>query len=136
MKPKKALTLAVWFSFSQITVGYSLHLDGIIDSEGANGTSNSGGGSGGSILIKTVLFSGHGLIVANGGRGDGNGGGGAGGRIAAHVAWLREYAGQYTAFGGTGLLDFSMPLFSLIFSLIWLLRSPLRVSCRKELMFL
>lgn len=111
-------------------------MDGIIESEGANGTSNSGGGSGGSILIKTVLFSGHGLIIANGGSGDGNGGGGAGGRIAAHVAWLREYAGQYTASGGTGLLDFSMPLFSLIFSVIWLLRSPLRVSGRKELMFL
>ena len=87
---------------SQITVGYSLHLDGIIESEGANGTSNSGGGSGGSVLIKTIIFSGHGMVIANGGSAEGNGGGGAGGRIAVHVAWLREYSGQYTAYGGTG----------------------------------
>ena len=97
MKPQFAL-----FFVSQITIGYSLHLDGIIDSEGANGTSNGGGGSGGSVLIKTILFSGHGKIVADGGSGDGDGGGGAGGRIAVHVAWLREYSGQYTAYGGTG----------------------------------
>lgn len=86
----------------QITVGLFLHLDGIIDSEGANGTSNCGGGSGGSILIKTVQFSGHGILTVNGGSGHGNGGGGAGGRVAVHVAWLREYSGKYTAYGGLG----------------------------------
>ena len=43
------------------------------------------------------------MITADGGSGEGSGGGGAGGRIAVHVAWLREYSGQYTAFGGTGL---------------------------------
>ena len=87
---------------SQITIGLLLHLDGIIESEGANGTSNSGGGSGGSVLIKTVNFSGHGILTVNGGSGDRNGGGGSGGRIAVHVAWLREYSGLYTAYGGLG----------------------------------
>lgn len=77
-------------------------MDGIIESDGANGGSNSGGGSGGSVLIKTILFSGHGMVTADGGSGDNDGGGGAGGRIAVHVAWLREYSGQYTTYGGTG----------------------------------
>ena len=77
-------------------------MDGIIESEGANGTSNSGGGSGGSVLIKTVQFSGHGILTVNGGSGSGNGGGGSGGRIAVYVAWLREYSGLYTAYGGLG----------------------------------
>lgn len=90
------------FSLCQINIGLSLHLDGIIDNEGGNGTSNSGGGSGGSVLIKTVQFSGHGIVTVNGGSGHGNGGGGAGGRIAVHVAWLREYSGKYTAYGGLG----------------------------------
>ena len=77
-------------------------MDGIIESDGANGSSNSGGGSGGSVLIKTILFSGHGMVTADGGSGDNDGGGGAGGRIAVHVTWLREYSGQYTTYGGTG----------------------------------
>ena len=42
------------------------------------------------------------MVIANGGSAEGNGGGGAGGRIAVHVAWLREYSGKYTAYGGTG----------------------------------
>ena len=87
---------------SQISIGLFLHLDGIIESEGGDGSSNSGGGSGGSVLIKTTQFSGHGIVTVNGGSGHGNGGGGAGGRIAVHVAWLREYSGKYTAYGGLG----------------------------------
>ena len=83
-------------------------MDGIIASEGANVTSNSGGGSGGSVLIKTVQFSGHGILTVNGGSGNGNGGGGSGGRIAVHVAWLREYSGRYTAYGGLGSFRFQL----------------------------
>ena len=84
-------------------IGYSLHLDGVIENRGAHASSSSsGGGSGGSILLNVIRFSGHGKISVDGGSSHGNGGGGAGGRVAVHVAWLREYAGQYTAYGGTG----------------------------------
>ena len=79
--------------FLQVKVGNSLHLDGIIENRGADATNSGGGGSGGSILIQTVTFSGHGKINADGGRGHGNGGAGSGGRIAVHVSWLREFAG-------------------------------------------
>ena len=68
------------------------------DASGGHG----GGGSGGSVYITTVLFSGHGGISVNGGSGYGEGFGGAGGRIAVHVSWLREYAGDLTAYGGLG----------------------------------
>ncbi|KAK3755992.1 hypothetical protein QZH41_003345 [Actinostola sp. cb2023] len=70
--------------------------------EVVEGAQFSGGGSGGSILIKTTSFSGHGVITTEGGSGNGNGGGGSGGRIAVHVSWLREYAGKYIAYGGLG----------------------------------
>ena len=67
----------------------------MIDNNGGNASSNgAGGGSGGSILIKTLMFSGHGSIQVSGGDGQGSGGGGAGGRLAVHVSWLREYAGN------------------------------------------
>lgn len=85
-----------------MTIGRYIHLDGSIENKGENGASNAGGGSGGSILVKTTSFSGHGKLTAEGGSGNGNGGGGSGGRIAIHVSWLREYAGKYIAYGGTG----------------------------------
>ena len=84
-------------------VGYFLHLDGIIESEGGPASSSSsGGGSGGSVLLKVISFSGHGRISVNGGNSHASGGGGAGGRLAVHVAWVREYSGEYTAYGGLG----------------------------------
>ena len=87
----------------EIHVGHELHLDGLLDNRGSDSTGeNSGGGSGGSIYITTVLFSGHGRMSVGGGAGHGQGYGGAGGRIAVHVAWLREYTGDYMALGGCG----------------------------------
>lgn len=83
-------------------ISRSFHHDGLILNDGGDGLSNCGGGSGGSIFIKTLQFSGHGNITSHGGNGQGKGGGGAGGRIAVHVSWLREYAGLYMAYGGYG----------------------------------
>lgn len=78
------------------------HHDGLILNDANNGLSNGGGGSGGSVYIVALTFSGHGRITANGGDGDGKGGGGSGGRIAVHVSWLSEYNGVYQAYGGSG----------------------------------
>lgn len=44
-------------------------------------TTNTGGGSAGSIWIKADLFEGRGYMYVNGGTSSGSGGGGAGGRI-------------------------------------------------------
>jgi len=44
-------------------------------------STHSGGGSGGSVWIKTFRLSGPGYISANGGAGNSNGGGGSGGRV-------------------------------------------------------
>lgn len=81
------------FFVFQIIVGYFFYLDGIIESEGENGVFNSGGGSGGSVLIKIIFFFGYGMVVVDGGSGDGNGGGGVGGCIVVYVVWLWEYFG-------------------------------------------
>ena len=54
--------------------------------DGAPATGDdSGGGSGGTIVINTPVLEGHGEITANGGKGTGQGGGGAGGRIFIEV---------------------------------------------------
>ena len=87
----------------KLHVSRTLHLDGYILNNGANATgSNSGGGSGGSILIETMHFSGHGLISVEGGSGYDYGYGGSGGRIAVKVSSRREYSGDFVAFGGFG----------------------------------
>lgn len=83
----------------QIEVGHAFHLDGVIENNGGDATGNGGGGSGGSVLVRTLMFSGHGAILANGGNGQGTGGGGAGGRVAVHVSWLREFAGKRYNYG-------------------------------------
>ncbi|KAK3576663.1 hypothetical protein CHS0354_004948 [Potamilus streckersoni] len=86
-----------------LNVAQSLHCDGVISSLGGDATeNNSGGGSGGSIYIVTTNFSGHGLITTEGGDGYVLGFGGAGGRIAVHVAWFKEYTGDFVAYGGLG----------------------------------
>ena len=80
-----------------------IHLDGKIESNGGDAYgNNSGGGSAGSLYISTQNFSGHGVLNVTGGNGHGLGFGGAGGRAAAHVRWLREFSGDYQAFGGLG----------------------------------
>jgi hypothetical protein len=56
---------------------------------GGNGTGyNSGGGSGGSIHVKAVNFSGHGQVTTEGGTGSYLGYGGGGGRIGVHISYL------------------------------------------------
>ena len=62
--------------------------------------SNSGGGSGGSVLIHTRALEGSGVIAVNGGAGNGNGGGGAGGRMAVYWQDLEWWYGALTSFGG------------------------------------
>ena len=88
----------------RLSIGNDLHVDGSILAKGADasGSSSGGGGSGGSVWISTLMFSGHGTISVNGGAGSGDGFGGAGGRIAVHVSWLREFAGDYLSLGGLG----------------------------------
>ena len=84
-----------------MNVARSLHLDGLLMSLGGNATgSNSGGGSGGSIHVKAVNFSGHGQVTTEGGTGYYWGYGGSGGRIGVHISYFREYTGDYITFGG------------------------------------
>ena len=79
----------------QLNITYAAHIDGTVTVDGATATSgNSGGGSGGSVLLEAENFSGHGTISSQGGKGSGTGSGGSGGRIAVHVAWRREYQGN------------------------------------------
>ena len=55
---------------------------GKITVDGAAGSmANSGGGSGGTVLVNAVDLKGHGLLSVNGGQGHGIGGGGSGGRM-------------------------------------------------------
>ena len=84
-------------------IAQSLKLNGILSARGADGTgSDAGGGSGGSILIKTTNMSGHGVITVVGGAGSGGGGGGAGGRVGIHCRWRYTYGGQFIDRGGLG----------------------------------
>jgi hypothetical protein len=63
-----------------IDVARYLHLDGILMSLGGSATGdNSGGGSGGSIHVVAVNFSGHGKATTEGGKGFNLGHGGGGG---------------------------------------------------------
>ena len=78
----------------------SLRLDGLISVNGEPGTQSSGGGSGGSILIKADLLTGHGHLTANGG--SSQCGGGSGGRIALHIIDRSKFKGVITAYGGNG----------------------------------
>lgn len=78
-------------------------MDGVLALRGGNATAgNGGGGSGGSVLIKTINMTGHGLIAVNGGNGVGTGGGGSGGRAGIHCQWRYQFGGQFDNFGGDG----------------------------------
>ncbi|KAL4230250.1 hypothetical protein ACF0H5_010636 [Mactra antiquata] len=84
-----------------VRVSRGFHLDGnIVTLGGSAVSSDSGGGSGGSIHIVTQNFSGHGLLEATGGNGFGLGHGGSGGRIAVHIQWFKEYSGDIQTYGG------------------------------------
>ncbi|XP_078490836.1 uncharacterized protein LOC144746997 isoform X2 [Ciona intestinalis] len=95
-------------------VGRTLHLDGLLSSKGSDATGEkSSGGSGGSILIETTNFTGHGELSVRGGDGRGGinsndgtsvlGGGGGGGRVGMHVRHQNNYGGLYTTEGGVGM---------------------------------
>ena len=79
-----------------------LHLDGLITARGVSGSSQSGGGSGGSVLIEALNMSGHGEINVNGGDGSAGGSAGSGGRIGIHVDFKNKYGGKYRSVGGHG----------------------------------
>lgn len=75
-------------------------------------SSGAGGGAGGSVLIRTGVFSGEGTISANGGAGGSfnhyglYGGGGGGGRIAVYFT-DSSFSGSMQAFGGQNDLTYS-----------------------------
>ena len=84
-------------------IGQRMELNGLLALQGANGDNyNAGGGSGGSLLIETMNFTGHGEVNVRGGDGKGTGGGGAGGRTGIHCQWRYSYGGKYTNRGGDG----------------------------------
>lgn len=75
---------------------------GMITASGQIGSrSNSGGGSGGSILAYTSGLEGSGIITVNGGNANGNGGGGGGGRMAVYWKDREWWFGSLQAFGGS-----------------------------------
>ena len=86
-----------------IVAGGSVIANGSISANGANGTNaRSGGGSGGSVWLAALTFSGSGAITATGGSGDPiHGGGGGGGRIAIQCG-ATSFTGSMTAYGGAG----------------------------------
>ena len=78
-----------------------LTVNGRLSANGRDGELNSGGGSGGSLLITGVTLAGNGIISANGGAGNGTAGGSGGGRIAISYT-SNLFTGQLTASGGGG----------------------------------
>lgn len=83
-----------------LNVSGSCHVDGQILCSGGDATSgHCGGGSGGSMYVEAMNFSGGGLLSVEGGDGLNYGFGGSGGRIAVQAQWLNEYNGEYVAYG-------------------------------------
>ncbi|MEM4245659.1 MAG: DUF2341 domain-containing protein, partial [Candidatus Nanoarchaeia archaeon] len=99
-----------------LNVTDTLTLNGYISANGSDGSVStppgnsssvgSGGGSGGAIYLYVNNIIGSGDIMADGGKGGqgtlSQGGGGGGGRIAVYYH-TREFTGQNTTYGGTGL---------------------------------
>ena len=80
-----------------------IEVDGLLAAYGNPGAgTDAGGGSGGSILIRTTNITGHGVMSVKGGEGQGRGGGGSGGRIGVHCRWRYQYGGRYENYGGLG----------------------------------
>ena len=87
--------------------GKLLAVDGLISVTGHQGVGlSAGGGSGGSVFITTLNFTGYGRVDASGGdadnSGSGQGGGGAGGRIAVHIRFANKFGGRLRSAGGQG----------------------------------
>ena len=81
-------------------VSGTLQVDGLVAADGQGGSGwNSGGGSGGSILLRVGTLAGSGSVRANGG---GNEVGGGGGRIAIFHTNLLHSATNIAAMGGPG----------------------------------
>ena len=88
-----------------INVGATSTINGVITVEGYNpGYNNHGGGSGGSLYLKSSTISGSGTLSANGGQ-DGYHGGGGGGRVAVvltgALADFTGFTGPMTSLGAT-----------------------------------
>jgi hypothetical protein len=92
----------------RLNIGGTLTVDGGLSALGNPGLQdNSGGGSGGSILINTRTLVGSGYIAADGGEGElYGGGGGSGGRIAIYYLTnphhTNSFTGLISAFGADG----------------------------------
>ena len=85
--------------------GQMFVLDGYLLAKGNPGRgNNAGGGSGGSLFVKTLNLTGFGLADVSGGHGSdtGAGGGGAGGRLAVHIAFANKFSGRLHAVAGKG----------------------------------
>lgn len=86
-----------------ITVGSRFIVDGTITVSGgsARSGSNAGGGSAGSVLVRTFSYRGYGVMNARGGASGGSfSGSGSGGRIAVYIEKDNLYRGIYHASGG------------------------------------
>lgn len=84
----------------RLVANISMTIDGSVTAEGQeSNSSNSGGGSGGSIWLTSQTLTGNGIVSASGGSGNANGGGGAGGRITVDFT-NNSFAGKLQAFGG------------------------------------
>jgi hypothetical protein len=86
-----------------IVANVSLQLDGNLTCNGALGTTNSGGGSGGAVTINALSMQGLGYITARGGNGGSGkypGGGGGGGAITIY-----NDAGYYLSYSYQGVVS-------------------------------
>ena len=91
------------------STSHYMELNGELNLQGMDATGiDAGGGSGGSLWIKTTNLTGHGIISVRGGDGTGRGGGGAGGRISIHCRWRYSYGGKYINRGGLGSGSFKL----------------------------
>ena len=80
----------------------SVVVDGVLNADGENSTIGSAG-SGGSVLIRGSVLTGHGTISANGGEsGTAGKGAGGGGRIGIHASDMSGFLATYTTYGGQG----------------------------------
>ena len=89
--------------YLNILTSEKLTIDGAILVNGGDCVkSTCGGGSGGSVYIRSRSMEGVGLIGSRGGNGDITGGGGSGGRIGVHLAAEMSFEGDFNIHGGTG----------------------------------
>lgn len=102
-----------------LIVTNELQLNGRISTNGWNGGGNNSGGSGGTVNIRTAIFSGAGQITANGGTGSNVwGGNGGGGRVAIYyetntftgtIVARRGTNNHWLSYGGCGTIFMKNP---------------------------